>query len=484
MVLACAAFAAHGLAATAQDFFTAIRNGDSAQVRALSRDKANLALADDKGVTALHYAAVFGNMEGFQIILNASASVNAKESTGVTPLHWAAWDPARVKLLVERGADVNAKASNGRTPLMAASSCTMAEAAVKLLIEKGADVNAVQTSNGATALHNAVSTGGPRIAMLLLDAGAKPDVADSSGVTPLQDAVGTGDVGLVTRLLALGAAVNSKNASAGKVQNGDIALKELTPLMNAAPFGSPELIAKLLDAGADVKMRDVRGMTPLMMAVASDKQDVRVVKLLLERGSDGNAKAANGETVLDWARKFNEPAMLALLEKAGAKGSDIEAPPARKTAPMNDPKAAVALSMKLLQASANTFFKNSGCVGCHHQPMMTMAVKAARDGGVAIDEKDVAAQVKTVTTLLAPRPLRMLMMQSGGGGLETLTFGILGLESVGQKPDLLSDSSAVVLAARQLGNGGWEDSQTTSRAPMQESKICTASAPASTCLLR
>ena len=469
--LAWAAFTMPAVAATAADFFQAIRNGESAKIRALSKDKANLALTGDKGVTPLHYAAVFGNFEGFKILVDAGANVSAKESTDVTPLHWAACDPARVKLLVEHGADVNAKTRQGRTPLMVASSCAAAEAAVKLLIEKGADVNAVQPSSGVTAMHEAAISGGPRIVTVLLAAGAKPDVADQAGLTPLQAAVGFGDLGLVARLLDKGAAANSKNTFHAKVQNGEIALKNLTPLMNAAPFGSPELIVRLLDAGGDVNMRDVRGMTPLMMAVACDNQDIRVAKLLIGRGSDVNAKAANGETVLDWARKFNEPAMIALLEKAGAKGSAMEAAPVRKAAPMGDPKAAASLSMKLLQVNSQTFFKASGCVGCHHQPMMMMAVKAAIDGAVNVDEKNLAEQLKATTTLLAPQPSRLLLMPNFGGGLDSLTFGILGMHDAGMKADMLSDSTVAYLAARQFGDGSWQESRTTSRAPMQESWI-------------
>ena len=38
---------------------------------------------------------------------------------------------------------------------------------------------------------------------------------------------------------------------------------------------------------------------------------------------------------------------------------------------------------------------------------------------------------------------------------------------------MLGDSTAAFIAARQLESGAWEDSLTTSRAPMQESKIST-----------
>ena len=274
--------------ATAKDFFQAIRSNELEQVRALSVERANLTAADSKGVTPLLYASAFGSLESMKLLLDAGADVNGKDSFEQVPLHWAACDPARVRLLVERGANVNAKTKSGRTALMAASACQAAEESVKLLLGKGADVNAVQQT-GTTALLEAAGYGGCRIARMLLSAGAKPDVADAGGYTPLMAAAGAGDVELVRELLAKGAQVNAKNTFSGVVKNGDIQLKSLTPLMLGVPTGSAELVRVLLEAGADVKARDLRGMTPLMMAAASEYQNAEVVKLLIDRGSDVNA---------------------------------------------------------------------------------------------------------------------------------------------------------------------------------------------------
>jgi ankyrin repeat protein len=455
---------------TVQDFFTAIRSNDLARVRELSRDPSTLKLADSKGITPLLYASAFGSLDAVRTLIDAGADVNAAEAQGTTPLHWAACDPARVKLLLGHGAKADSGNAEGRTPLIVASGCESAGESVRMLLEKGANVNARQ-ANGATPLYEAARGGGPRICRMLLTAGAKVDVATERGMTPLMDAVGLGDIELVKMLIARGAQVNARNTSSGTVRHGEVAMKQITPLMFATPFGSAEMVKTLLDAGADAKMRDSRSMTPLMFAVASDHQDVRVVKLLVERGSDVNAVSSAGETVLDWALKFNEPAIVTLLEKAGAKSNPVPAVPVRRTAAEPDPKAAVAKSVALLQRVSAEFFKESGCVGCHHQPMMAMAVKAARDSGVAVDEKDLAEQRKAMAVLLSPRPSRILLAPPGGGQIDNLVFVGGGLWSAGYAPDLLTDSIAVGLANEQGSDGGFGATETVSRAPMEESAI-------------
>jgi hypothetical protein len=301
----------------------------------------------------------------------------------------------------------------------------------------------------------------------LLAAGAKANIVNDLGSTPLMHAVGWDDVELVRMLLAKGVPVNAKNISSGKVRHGDIAMKNLTALMYAAPFAPPEIVKTLLEAGADTKMHDDRGMTPLMFSVASDNQDVRVVKLLIEHASDVNATDSAGDKVLDWARKFNQPEVVALLEKAGAEAGQLTAAPLRRNTPLSDPKAAAARSASLLQRVSSEFFKESGCVGCHHQPLMAMAVKATREAGIAVDEKDFAEQVKTMAVLTASRPSRLLL----GGFLDTLVNSMLGLAAAGYEPDLFTDSAAAAIANRQFTNGGWYERETASRAPMQESHI-------------
>jgi ankyrin repeat protein len=63
--------------------------------------------------------------------------------------------------------------------------------AIKLVVEHGVDINAFN-SNGATALHNAVTRGSPQIVRYLVEQGAKLDFRDKQGRIPLDIALGVG----------------------------------------------------------------------------------------------------------------------------------------------------------------------------------------------------------------------------------------------------------------------------------------------------
>lgn len=99
--------------------------------------------------------------------------VNAKDSAGYTPLHWAAVDGCGdvVLLLISRGADVNAKNNAGFTPLHNAARSGH-EKVIKSLISRGANINA-RSMNGITPLKLAVDAGHEEVAEFLRSCGAR-----------------------------------------------------------------------------------------------------------------------------------------------------------------------------------------------------------------------------------------------------------------------------------------------------------------------
>lgn len=114
-------------------------------------------------------------------------------------------------------------------------------------------------SDGDTALHLAALYGHTGCAKILLDAGAKADIADEDGAVPLHDAAAGGYRDLAE--LLLDNAVGCVNVADG---DGD------TPLHNAARGGFEDVIALLLQRGADPTIRNNDFQTPASLASATE----------------------------------------------------------------------------------------------------------------------------------------------------------------------------------------------------------------------
>lgn len=103
--------------------------------------------------TALHYAAVGGDVAAIVSLLDKGLDPNSADANGWTPLHFAAQSPSL--------------------------------AAVEVLLAAGASTDA-QDSHGNAALWVAVfnSNGRGEVVRMLLDHGADPDLANNYGATP------------------------------------------------------------------------------------------------------------------------------------------------------------------------------------------------------------------------------------------------------------------------------------------------------------
>lgn len=112
--------------------------------------------------------------------------------------------------------------------------------------------------NGRTLLHYAASTS-PRVVRALLDGGVDPNVLDAGGHTPLYRA----EAGVVRALIKAGAAVDHSGG-----------VSRATALHEAARHGRLEVVRELLAHGANPKVRDKKGTTPLDRALNRRHHDV------------------------------------------------------------------------------------------------------------------------------------------------------------------------------------------------------------------
>ena len=477
-------------AATSSDeFYKAIRTNDLAQLKSLIA-AGDVNLKDRHGATPLMYAAAVGSTDAVKMLLAAGADAKVKNAFDATPLMWCAANIDKVRMLVDAGADVNARSKQDMTALLVAASDAGSIDTVRLLIAKGARISGGEAPAAKdaeamphgrkpagdaayTPLLAAASANDLDMARLFVEKGVDVNAATRRGDTPLQLAAGAGNLALVKLLLSKGANVNAATQGALQVRKGPIALNHLTALMYAAPYGTPELLRALIDAGAQVNAKDIRGMTPLMLAVASETQNPEVVRLLMNNGADVKARSEAGETALDWARKYGNPQVIALLQKPGG-GAGQNAQPADGGASAEvDAKTAIAKGLTLLQRSSGEFFKESGCVGCHHQNFTAMAVAAARKAGVRVDGAAEQEQLKVVKAQWMAFQEGLLQRVDPPGQSDTVVYSLLGLAAAGYPADATTDALIVNLAAEQTLDGSWCYGG-ISRPPIEESCIARA----------
>jgi len=286
-----------------QAFLDAIDHRDIVSVRAaLAKDKGLALAADGSGSTALMHAAYAGTLSIMSLLLNAGADLNKSNDREATPLHWAAADPEKLKLLLAKGAKINAKTVEGRTTLYMAATLPAGAESVRVLLEGGADPNA-RTITGTTPLFPAVGVS-LESTKLLLAKGADPNLKSETGATALMAAAPMGE-GAVALLLARGVDANART------KRGE------TALLAAANRGNLASVKMLLEKGAQVNVTDYRGYTPLMHAAYCDNVQPELIRLLLAKGANVNA-TGEGETALSLAAKRGDTEVTRLLRQAQA----------------------------------------------------------------------------------------------------------------------------------------------------------------------
>jgi ankyrin repeat protein len=278
------------------------------------------------GMTALLYAAREGHLETADALIAGGANLNLASADKMTPLVMAIanghYDLA--KLLLDHKTDPNLAADSGLTPLYATIDVQWAPKAWF------PQPNITQEKISYLDLMKA-----------LLDHGANPNAAvgeklwfrsftndytwvDPAGATPFWRAAQSSDTAAMKLLVEHGADPKLAN------KTGE------TPLMAAAGIGwaanwsvnAPlpliDAVKMCVDLGNDVKAADSRGYTALHGAAYLG--DNEMVKYLVSKGADVRVKSRPGDSPADMANgptRFGQPhpETLALLESMGSPNS-------------------------------------------------------------------------------------------------------------------------------------------------------------------
>jgi len=334
----------------------ACAKGNAAVIERLLKAGADPNGTSEVGQTALMTAALAGKVDAVKLLLAHEAKVNVQEPTkGQTALMWAASEgnTDASEVLIEFGADIKAKSQSGYTPLLFAVRGGHKET-VQALLAHGANANDVApdatSAFGTSALHMAVVNAYFEVAAVLLDHGADPNAPDARG-SPLHtlawlrkpgsdggNGLGhrsyapplpTGNMtalDLAKALLDHGANPNIRIAwqekkfekEGGTMRNPPLiqlgrhylTYVGATPFYIAAHNGDAPYMRLLAEHGADPKIPNILGITPLIAASGLDywegeapgpftgvteAERLDAVKLALDLGNDINAAADFGD---------------------------------------------------------------------------------------------------------------------------------------------------------------------------------------------
>lgn len=333
----------------------ASKNGSAAMVERLLAAGADPNHASDTGTTALMGAAMAGSVACVNVLLDAAADVNARETHhGQTPLMFAAWEnrPRVLRLLIGRGAHPELasnvlvlneprfddegnprrrrkgreqsggnSAMGGMTALLFAAREGHLES-VEALLESGADVNHVAGADASSPMVIAIANGHYTMGKYLLDHGAHANAANIDGVTALYTTVNM-------RYAPVSWAPNLRTD-----QEAVDSLELIQALLEAGAHPNARVLRKLWfsPTSHDRGWVDHAGGTAFWRAAMSS--DVEIMRTLVAAGADPDAKTDQGTTPLmvaaglGWIGNFSQNApesFLAAVEYCLELSNDINA---------------------------------------------------------------------------------------------------------------------------------------------------------------
>ncbi|XP_059139291.1 serine/threonine-protein phosphatase 6 regulatory ankyrin repeat subunit C-like [Physella acuta] len=326
-----------------------IKACQSSQIKTVTfllHNKVNIDQADDSQSTALLYACRSNNLEIVKLLVNAGAKVEDSNNKGLTPFSEACnvSNIDMMKLLINAGSDINCVNTYQRTPLINSiigegycyefhrnSIVERNLATTQFLLEHGADISKVDI-DGMTALMWAAKTNNEKVFDLLLDLKPEINCVDLTQKTALVYAVMNSNVQMVAKLIQAGADVNinfshqvncykickKPNTFLEKMQDilRRYSNEKTTPLHLAGMNSSNELVTLLLTCGANIHAVDEHGRTPLHIVTIAGS--LVIMQSLCQFGANINALDNYGNSPFFTALLFENKEVSKYLLECGA----------------------------------------------------------------------------------------------------------------------------------------------------------------------
>jgi hypothetical protein len=203
-----------------------------------------------------------------------------------------------------------------------------------------------------------------------------------------------------------------------------------------------------------------------MWAVGSDRPDPGIIKTLLDHGANPSIASSVGETAADWARKYNNPAVLAALKLPPSEGASRGAVKIPAGAGLT-PREAVERSLPLLRGASSRVMTDGGCVACHAQPLTGIATEYASRRGWRAEQA--TSDISQVNSNLAAGMRGLLQGRESGGLPDTQEYNALLSAALNISANLSTETLVYYLAAKQRPAGNWHGIGT--RTPIQDGDI-------------
>ena len=267
----------------------------------------------------------------------------------------------------------------------------------------------------------------------------------------------------------------------------------------------------LLDAGADANAVSDDRRSALVIA-AGIVRSTPAVMLLLDYGADPSPRLASDPSALREAARVDNVEVFRSLMAYGAEPRTVPAAVLRTNCfgcalaanvggtgplPKSEPddsglrptlapeklaaavsldrvshdtiRAAVERALPPLQRLGPAFIQKTGCVSCHHNSLVSMAVTAAAAAGYRVDESAATRQRELTAAYLGSWRSRALQNRTVAGGQDSVSYLLFGLAADRHPADLGTDAQAIWLLRRQASDGRWPVA--TLRPPIESNDI-------------